>query len=166
MTDEILAKNLMTIPVRKLSTCAQVRDAARFLLEWGISGAPVLNEDGRWVGVFTLNDLARHVQDRLVKLPVIDPENQRALETREPLPEGFNFEAFEDTVVGDLVMFGLYTVFPDATMEVVRTMASQKIHRVFVIDGGEIVGVITTMDLIKWMVRKFKACQVPLRQAV
>ena len=153
MSGPVLAKDLMTHPVRRLTTEANVRDAAEFLLRWGISGAPVEDEHGRWVGVFTLNDLARHVQDRLVKLPTVDPKRERTLETREELPEGFGFEGFEDTRVGDLMTGGLYSVFPEATIEeVVRALVVQKVHRLFVIDEkGKIEGVITTMDLLRWM---------------
>lgn len=150
---DILAKDLMTRPVRRLTTSATARDAAEFLLRWGISGAPVEDEHGRWVGVFSLSDLARHVQDRLVKLPTIDPKRERTLETREEVPAGFGFEGFEDTRVGDLMTGGLFSVFPEATLEeVVRALSTQKVHRLFVIsDKGTLEGVITTMDVLKWM---------------
>ncbi len=153
-----LAKDLMARPVRRLTTTASVRDAAAFLLRWGISGAPVEDEHGRWVGVFTMNDLARHVQDRLVKLPTVDPKQERTLETREEVPEGFSFEGFEDTRVGDLMTGGLYSVFPEATLEeVVRTLTTQKIHRVFVLsDRGTIDGVITSMDVLRWMELQYR----------
>ena len=155
---EIIAKDLMSRPVRRLTTSASARDAAEFLLRWGISGAPVEDEHGRWVGVFSLSDLARHVQDRLVKLPTVDPKRERTLETREEIPSGFGFEGFEDTRVGDLMTGGLYSVFPEATLEeVVRAMSAQKIHRLFVItDKGTIEGVITTMDVLKWMDGQFR----------
>jgi len=158
MTSEATARELMIRPVRKVTSDATVRDAADFLLRWGISGAPVVDAHGRWVGVFTLNDIARHVQNRLVELPVIDPKAERTLETREEIPEGFHFEGFEDTRVGDLMTPGLYSVFADATLEeLVRTMTGQKIHRVFVIsEGGEIEGVITSMDVLKWMERRYR----------
>ncbi|HEX7901859.1 MAG TPA: CBS domain-containing protein [Planctomycetota bacterium] len=155
---DTLAKNLMTRPVRRLTTSSTARDAAAFLLRWGISGAPVEDEHGRWVGVFSLSDLARHVQDRLVKLPTIDPKRERTLETREEIPSGFGFEGFEDTRVGDLMTGGLYSVFPDATLEeIVRSLTVQKIHRLFVIsDKGAIEGVITTMDVLRWMDGQFR----------
>ncbi len=160
--DALFAKDLMTRPVRKLTAVASVRDAAEFLLRWGISGAPVEDEHGRWVGVFTLNDLARHVQDRLVKLPTVDPSRERTLETREEIPEGFGFEGFEDTRVGDLMTGGLYSVFPEATLEeVVRTLTTQKVHRVFVLsEKGSIEGVITTMDVLRWMDAKYRERRV------
>ena len=162
MMHEMTARDLMTRPVRKLVSDATVRDAADFLLRWRISGAPVVDAHGRWVGVFTLNDIARHVQTRLVELPVIDPKEERTLETREEIPDGFHFEGFEDTRVGDLMTPGLYSVFPDATLEeVVRTMTDQRIHRVFVItEGGEIEGVVTSMDVLKWMERRYREMRV------
>jgi predicted transcriptional regulator len=156
---DILAKNLMSRPVRRLTTAASVRDAAEFLLRWGISGAPVEDEHGRWVGVFSLSDLARHVQDQLVKLPSDDPKRERTLETREKeIPTRVGGRGFEDTQVGDLMTGGLYSVFPEATLEeVVRTLTIQKIHRLFVItDKGTIEGVITTMDVLKWMEAQFR----------
>lgn len=156
--DALFAKDLMARPVRKLTALASVRDAAEFLLRWGISGAPVEDEHGRWVGVFTLNDLARHVQDRLVKLPTVDPKRERTLETREEIPDGFGFEGFEDTRVGDLMTGGLYSVFPEATLEeVIRTLTTQKVHRVFVLsEKGTLEGVITTMDVLRWMDAKYR----------
>ena len=155
---DILAKDLMTRPVRRLTTSASVQGAAEFMLRWGISGAPVEDEHGRWVGVFSLSDLARHVQDRLVKLPTIDPKRERTLETREEIPEGFGFEGFEDTRVDDLMTGGLYSVFPEATLEeVVRALTTQKVHRVFVLsEKGTIEGVITTMDVLRWMEGRYR----------
>lgn len=149
----VLAKDLMSGPVRRLTVEASVRDAAEFMLRWGISGAPVEDEHGRWVGVFSLSDLARHVQDRLVKLPTVDPKRERTLETREELPEGFGFEGLEDVRVGDLMTGGLYSVFPEATLEeVVRALVVQRVHRLFVLsEKGELIGVITTMDVMRWM---------------
>jgi tRNA nucleotidyltransferase (CCA-adding enzyme) len=166
MNGPVLAKDLMSRPVRRLTTEANVRDAAEFLLRWGISGAPVEDAHGRWVGVFTLVDLARHVQDRLVKLPTVDPKRERSLETREEIPPGFGFEGFEDTRVGDLMTGGLYSVFPEATLEeVVRAMVVQKVHRLFVIDEkGAIVGVLTTMDLLKRLDEQARA-RHPARSA-
>jgi CBS domain-containing protein len=163
MRRDATARELMNKPVRKVTSDAAVRDAADFLLRWGISGAPVVDGHGRWVGVFTVSDIARHVQTRLVELPVIDPKEERTLETREEIPDGFHFEGFEDTRVGDLMTPGLYSVFPEATLEeVVRTMTAQKIHRVFVItEGGEIEGVITSMDVLRWMERRYAEWNAP-----
>lgn len=156
MTRELIfARDVMSRPVRRLTVEALVPDAAAFFLRHGISGAPVTGAQGRPVGVFTMSDLARAVQKRL--LPHATPD--RTLEAREPAPKDLPLEGFEKATVGELMTPGLFTVFPEATLdEVVRTMASQKIHRVFVIsEKGDLEGVITTMDVLNWIDRKFAA---------
>lgn len=146
----ILAGDVMSRPVRRLTHDTPVPDAAAFFLRHGISGAPVTGAQGRPVGVFTLNDIARAVQGRLAR----HASPPRNLEMRGPVLEGF-----EKTTVGELMTPGLFTVFPEATLdEIVRTMASQKVHRVFVIsEKGDLEGVITTMDVLKWLDRKLIA---------
>ena len=143
------ARDLMSRPVRQLTSRTPMRDAAAFLLRHGISGAPVIDEHGRWIGVFTQNDLARYVQHR-----ILAGRPARTLESRESVGEfpKLSLEKFGETPVREFMTAGLYTVFPDATLEeVVHTMTAFKIHRVFVIDQefGRLQGVITSMDLLR-----------------
>jgi CBS domain-containing protein len=151
MRRPVQARDLMKGPVRQLTTRTPVRDAAAFLLRHGISGAPVIDDHGRWIGVFTQNDLARYVQQR------IRPRaSERTLESREDVAVDFEAlpDQFGETPVQDLMTLGLYTVFPEATLEeVVHTLTAFKVHRVFVIQetGTSLLGVITTMDVLRWM---------------
>src|SRR5689334_524723 len=147
--ETLLARDLMSRPVKRLTASTSLRDAAAFFVRHGISGAPVVDARGRWLGVFTQRDLARHVQERMVVV-----RGERTLESREPaLPEsGEPPPDFGRTPVRALMTRGLYTVFPDATLaEVMRAMVSFGVHRLFVIDekDGEILGVITTLDVLR-----------------
>jgi len=151
MRKTVLARDLMKGPVRQLTTRTLVRDAAAFLLRHGISGAPVIDDHGRWIGVFTQNDLARYVQERIRPKAL-----GRTLESREEVEVDFEAlpDQFGETPLQDLMTLGLYTVFPDATLEeVVHTLTAFKVHRVFVIQetGTSILGVITTMDVLRWL---------------
>lgn len=154
------AGTLMKHPVRKLVPSATLRDATTFLLEWGISGAPVVDSHGTPVGVFSLTDVARYVRQGLVDVPEVDRMKDRVKETGEFIPggRGFHFEGFEDTMVSDLMTPGIVTVRQDAPMtEVIGTMTSLQIHRVFVTGpGGSIEGVITTMDVLRWLEAELK----------
>src|SRR5207302_11300860 len=77
---EILrAADLMTCPVRRVGSRTTVREAAAFLVRHAISGAPVEDERGRWLGVFSMNDLARAAASRLS-----EPATERTLEVRGP----------------------------------------------------------------------------------
>jgi CBS domain-containing protein len=151
MRKPVLARDLMRHPVRQLMARTPVREAAAFLLRQGISGAPVLDEHGRWIGVFTQNDLARCVQKRIVP-----SQAERTLESRERVGDlaALFSEKVGEAPVRDFMTPGLYTVFPEATLEeVVHTMIAHEIHRVFVIDEekGDLLGVITTMDVLRWL---------------
>ncbi len=145
----ILARDLMVRPVRRVTSRTRIRDAAAFLRRHAISGAPVEDEHGRWIGVFSLRDVAGAVAQ--------EPEEdqpERSLEAREAVP------AAEDAAAGDgdslevrdVMTPGMVTVFPDSTLsEVIRTLVSAGMHRVFVIDDklGTLEGVITPMDVLR-----------------
>ena len=147
----LLARDLMSRPLRRLTTVSTVKDAADFMVRWKISGAPVIDEHGRWVGVFTMHDIARHIQERLVRPRV---RVERTLENRASVPAGeaFDWQGFEQTPVAEVMSPGLVTVFPEATLdEVIRSLNSLPIHRVFVLDekSGELLGIITTRDILR-----------------
>ena len=149
----LLARDVMSRPVKRLTASTPVRDAAAFLTRHGISGAPVIDARGRWIGVFTQRDLARHVQSRMVRKP-----RERTLESREPVLDaaGEPTDEFGRTPVRELMTEGMFTVFPESTLdEVVRSMLQFQIHRVFVIDDatGELEGVITTFDVLGALAR-------------
>lgn len=129
------AQDVMSRPVRRLTTGVGVRAGAEFLLRMNISGALVVDGHGRPVGVFSLRDLAAHLQKKLVQ------------------PGRLNeADAFERTTVGEVMTPAVLTVAPEASLGMVaRLMALWKVHRVFVEERGEIRGVVTTMDLLKWV---------------
>jgi len=149
--NDALARDLMSRPVRRLTSRMPVRDAAEFLTRHGISGAPVEDEHGRWLGVFSMTDLARAVASKLCL-----PRAERSLEAREPVPSNTasSLETLATLQVGDVMTPGMVTVFPDSSIgEVLRSLLNFKVHRVFVIEAesGSLEGIITTMDVLGWL---------------
>jgi CBS domain-containing protein len=148
MAKKTLARDVMRTPVRQLTAWTPVRDAAAFLLRQGISGAPVIDEHGQWVGVFTQNDIARYVQNRLVPSAA-----DRTLEARGAPDLPFSStDRFGETPVREFMTAGLFSVFPESTFEeVIHALSAFKVHRVFVIEErkGALLGVITTMDVLR-----------------
>lgn len=164
MRNEIVARELMTQPVKTVSTLTTVREAAEIFLRNGISGAPVVDESNRPVGVFSLSDLARHVHSGLVDLPEIDPARERTKETGEWIPtgKGFHFEGMEITRVTDLMTPGIVAVDPETGLEeIIHRMSARRIHRVFVLNKmGGVAGVITSMDVLQWTERMLRTSRV------
>jgi predicted transcriptional regulator len=96
----------------------------------------------------------------MLDLPGIDRRQERVEETGEPVPgdRALHFEAFDATPVADVMTAGVITVSRDAPLgTIARLMTHWKVHRVFVEDGGEIVGVVTSLDVLKWVDRALPA---------
>jgi CBS domain-containing protein len=157
--ETLLAREVMSRPVKRLTASTTLRDAAAFFVRHGISGAPVVDARGRWLGVFTQRDLARHLQERMAV-----SRRERTLESREPVVDALGAPTadFERTPVRALMTRGLFTVFPEATLdEVIRSMLSFDVHRIFVVDekSGELEGVITTLDVLRALAPRASAAK-------
>jgi predicted transcriptional regulator len=59
----VTARNLMTRPVEVIPQSMSLRSAARLLVRAGISGAPVVDAEGRCVGVLSASDIVRWAQE-------------------------------------------------------------------------------------------------------
>ena len=121
------ARDLMEPDLITVSPETPVVDVHRLFVEDEIHGAPVVDDDFRVVGVVSTLDLLRIVGERY------DDFGTR----------------LGDVTAADAMTGALVTVSPDTPVaEVARLMRAQRIHRVLVIDDGELLGVITTFDLL------------------
>ena len=121
------ARDLMETDLITVSPETPVVDVHRLFVEDEIHGAPVVDDDLRVVGVVSALDLLRIVGERYDDF-----------ETR-----------LADVTAGDAMTGALVAVSPDTTVaEIARLMRAQRIHRVLVIQDRELLGVITTFDLL------------------
>jgi CBS domain-containing protein len=154
----IAAKDLMQRKLVRLQVDTSVEDAIETLEEHGISGAPVVDTSGRLVGVFSARDVARseHVRegristreadDELMDLEGEEDEVEMALERR----HAFSSANAGADCVADWMSTELLTVDPDADLrKVCASMARESMHRVFVVEAGKLVGVVSSMDVVR-----------------
>jgi CBS domain-containing protein len=158
--DQVLVRDVMRTDVLTLRVDDSIRDAAEQLEEIHASGAPVVDAAGKLLGVLTVRDIARseHVDEGGV--------TTRARAEREPdrvvISDGDGIdedlvptEVFPEAVAGrariaDWMSSGVTSVAPDATLSTVcRVMVDRDVHRVFVLEGGRLRGVISTMDVAR-----------------
>lgn len=162
------ARDVMTTDVLAARGDWPVPRLAEFLTEHGISGAPVLDGDGRLVGVASMTDLVRH--DALPEREPQRPGRQQAGDrlvlagrVAEEESAGFLMEGGSETSVVDIMTPTVFTVDEATPLEdVAETMIRGRIHRVFVTRGSAIVGLVTALDLLKALVPSLEA--VPPRQ--
>jgi predicted transcriptional regulator len=125
-----------------------VREAVAFFIDRGISGAAVIDEAGRPVGVLSQSDILIH--DRQ-KVEHFVPEH----ETGYPLPsrmlEEFQIERVDDTTIRDLMTPAVFSIAVDSpAWRVIEEMRELNVHRLFVVDtNGVLVGVITALDVLR-----------------
>ena len=143
------ASELMTPNPLSLRDDITLKEAIAFLVDRDLSGAPVIDEAGRPVGVLTQSDVLVH--DREEVEHVVPPEAEYCT----PLPrkwwDGFQIERVDTTPVRDLMTPAVFCVDLDTPAhEVVEQMRNLKVHRLFVVDeDGVMVGVITAMDVLR-----------------
>lgn len=147
------AADLMTPNPLSIRDDASVREAVAFLLDERISGAPVIDEAGRPVGVLTQTDILIH--DRETTRHVAAAGRRRDTASGVELPgewwQGAEIEVVDPTSVRELmtpVVFSVSVNMPAAA--VIRQMLELDVHRLFVVgSGGVLVGVISAADVLR-----------------
>jgi CBS domain-containing protein len=147
---ETAADLMMPDPV-SIHADASLKEAIALLIDRGFSGAPVIDDAGRPIGVLTRSDIVVHDRE---KTPGVSEYYDRAdlvTPAGERLGSGFHFEAVDRTTVRDVMTPAVFAVAPEAfPAEVVHEMLSLKVHRLFVVDGaGVLVGVISALDILR-----------------
>lgn len=104
-----------------------VREAVHKLVSHNIGALPVVDADGRLVGIVSERDIARGL-------------------------DGLG-AAFVDQLIGELVKRRVITCAPhDSIVDIVLLMKDQHIRHMPVVDGDQLVGVISIRDVMgAWM---------------
>jgi CBS domain-containing protein len=149
---KLCAADLMNSEVLTVNEEMTVGDLADYLTGNEISGAPVVDDEGRLVGVVSLVDVVTasrdggkdgspefYLRDRPDRY---SPEELRELSDHD-----------ENTTVGEIMTPSVYSVEEDASVsEVASLMLRAHLHRVLVTREGELVGIISTSDLLGLLV--------------
>jgi CBS domain-containing protein len=151
--DNLTAADLMAPNPISIAATANVQEALMLLTDKNFSAAPVIDEGGRPVGVISRSDLLVHDREQGHKVglsPDYYLDNDVAVGVRE-IPEGFQIENVDRTTVDDIMTPAVFSVRPDTPVsKVVAEMIGLHVHRLFVTDDdGTLIGVISTMDLLK-----------------
>ena len=153
MFDSVLVRDLMRQDVITVKEDMPLQDAAALLVEKSITGCPVVNPEGEYIGVLSTTDIARFESDRLAP-------RQASIITDFYMSDGpYAFEnqasGLPSTIAQDISVKDVMTPFVfkiDASApiaEAARNMVQGRIHRLLVFDNKKIVGIITALDLLR-----------------
>jgi CBS domain-containing protein len=148
----LLARDVMTTKVDTVADDWSLEELARFLVDHSITGAPVVTNEGKLVGVVSFTDLARSQTEH--EAPVVENHDffARSFEASVS-PEDMkdiHLVAQSQRRVRDIMTAAVFEVPEDAPVaEIADMMVRGRIHRVFVLRDKAIVGVISALDLVK-----------------
>jgi CBS domain-containing protein len=135
---EVNATDVMTRQIVTISPGYSVAHAARLMLEGGVSGLPVVDDDGILVGMITEGDLIRRME-----FGQGPPPGLSANESYEIIIKANSW------CVKDVMTTPVATLAEDATVEEIASLLlSRKIKRVPIIRAGRLVGMVSRADLL------------------
>jgi CBS domain-containing protein len=141
-------KDIMTENPITVTGSMEILEAAKLLLDKGINGVPVVDDQGRLVGILCQSDVIAQQK----KLPVpslftfldgyINLSSMKAIEKE--------VRKIAATAVSDAMTPNPITVAPDSSIETVATlMVDQNFHTLPVVENGVLVGVVGKEDILR-----------------
>ncbi len=144
---------VMTSDVVCVQKDLSVEALTSLFLERGFSGAPVVDEDGRPIGLVSKTDLVRERRD------------DNGLEEREPLyvregggveyelGPGFHAAPIARATVADIMMPIVFALPENATVAKASSlMVFEGVHRIPVVSSdGRVVGILSSLDILSWL---------------
>lgn len=139
------ARDLMTTDVVAVPPAMPATSVARLLAERRISAAPVMDLDGRLLGIVTESDLLRRLAGAETK-----PAGWLRAFFRDPDRQAARYAKTHGTEARDVMTGDVVTVEPDATAEhCARLMEEHGIKRLPVVEGGRLAGIVSRADLLR-----------------
>ncbi len=151
----IKVKDAMQSDVITVKRTNSIHEAARVLRENRISGAPVVDDDGKLVGIISEGDIMRLLEVHSPRLNLILPSPLDLVEL--PIRMKHEYDEIAKGIrkaavmlVEDIMKGRVITVSPEASVsDAAELMDKHDIKRLPVVDeDGNLVGIITRGDVI------------------
>ncbi len=118
----VMLSDIMSYPVKTVHETIPVEEVEQLLKEKGYTGMPVVDDDGRPVGVVSHRDFKKVRKEKQRKSPI------KAFMTRK-----------------------MISITPDkSAVEAARIMIQHDVGRIPVVEGGKIIGIITRSDVMMY----------------
>lgn len=139
----VIAGEVMSTPVISVRHDTNLHDAEELLKKKKITGMPVVDDNGEIVGIFS--------EKHLLSIYDIRSEEGDITDLSFRLP--YEYKTWVEEIMSDKVI----AVDEDTGIEeVCRLMVENHIHRVPVLRGKKVVGVISTLSLVGYLLRLLK----------
>jgi CBS-domain-containing membrane protein len=142
----LIAADLMSGPVITIPKEMSIQGAAHMLARFAISGAPVVNAEGRCVGVLSTTDILSWAE----KGPQPSEHGPCSTACAHTAWQVLDTETIPESEVGQFMTQVPVTVPPAMHIsELARMMTDAHIHRVIVVDDANCpVGIVSSTDIL------------------
>ncbi|MBI4377794.1 MAG: CBS domain-containing protein [Nitrospinae bacterium] len=142
------AKDIMTKDVLTVSLDTPVKRLAELLSDYEISGAPVLDDHERVIGIVTESDLIE--QKKRLHLPTVVTLFESVLFLERPKKIKREIEKMLGATVRDIYSKNVIAIHEDTPLEDIATiMSEKKVHLLPVLRGNELVGIVGKADVVR-----------------
>lgn len=140
LPDRIPVSSIMTTQLVILNTTDSLEKAERLFKKHRIRHIPVIEGNQKIVGMLSLTDLLR------ISFADGAYEDEEDIET----------VVYEMFSIPQVMAKNIKTVSPDTTIKAVaELLAREEFHAVPVVEGGDLKGIVTTTDLIKYLLNQY-----------
>ena len=142
---------IMSSPVKTLKGDQTLEHAAKLMLNNSIGGVPIVDDDGKLIGMVTESDFSAK-EHAIPFSRVYAPQLFGKWMSKEGVEKAY--EAARKITVDEIMSSPVITVNKEDTVaEAVRKMLEYHIHRIVVAEKGVPEGILSRHDLLKLVVR-------------
>ena len=139
LPEQLAVRDVMSDQPRTVAADMPLKEAARTLVRTGLGALPVIDEDGRVIGMITEREVIRH----LLKVQAFTGPDSRAAAPSTPGTK----------TVRDVMTRQVLCVAPEQPIaEVASLMSNKEVERVPVVRDGRLVGFLTRGDIVRKLI--------------
>jgi CBS domain-containing protein len=149
---QLKVRDIMTTPVTSLLGTDTLKDATIKLAVENLSGAPVVDEDFRLIGILSEYDILKVIMDHEESINLKNPVLHLLAMPMDVIDDPQLKEAADKiskTKVEDIMIKDVLTTTANTEIiDILRVMVEKDVSRVPVLEKGVLVGIVTRGDII------------------
>lgn len=151
-TYKLLAKDLMTAKVVCVYPETSIRDLIKVLTDYRVNGVPVVDRKENPIGVVSKTDILGYTKEKTKKQD-LGSKKSFYTDTNGRQTKAFDMvtkeKDFGKATVKDIMTPHVIAAEATDTIDrLAKIMYNKKIHRLIIQDGGRVVGIVSTLDIL------------------
>ncbi len=148
----LTAKDIMTKDVITVKPDTSIEELSAILVKNGISGVPVVDDEGALYGIVTENDLIS--RNKRLHIPTVVSFLDAAIYLESSRKFEEEVKRLAATKVGAICARKVLTITEDTTVTDIATiMAEKKVHLLPVVKNGKVTGIVGKRDVVRAVAR-------------